>query len=93
MNQSATKKYTKNTDRAGPMNQAELELTAFFRAVTDLFGTEVAELSAKQWLCELEATKDLPDSTREWRWVMVKASAWLANRKKVLSPSTEFATT
>jgi hypothetical protein len=93
MNQSATNKYTKNPDCAGPMNLAERELTAFFRAVTDLFGTEVAELSAKQWLCELEATEALPASTREWRWVTVKASAWLANRMKVLSPSTEFATT
>lgn len=93
MNQSATNKYTKDPDCAGPMNLAERELTAFFRAVTDLFGTEVAELSAKQWLHELEITEDLPASTREWRWVTVKASAWLANRMKVLSPSTEFATT
>jgi len=93
MNQGPTKQDTKNPDCTGSMNLAERELTAFFRAVADLFGTEVAELSAKQWLCELEATEDLPASTREWRWVTVKALAWLANRMTVLSPSTEFATT
>ena len=93
MNLSATNKDTKSPDCAGSMSLAERELTAFFRAVTDLFGTEVAELSAKQWLRELEAAEDLPASTREWRWVTAKALAWLANRTNALSPSTEFATT
>jgi hypothetical protein len=31
---------------------AERELSAFFRAVTDLFGAEQAELSAEDWLRE-----------------------------------------
>jgi hypothetical protein len=73
------------------MSLAERELAAFFHAVTELFGAELAELSAKQWLHELETTEDLPASTREWRRVTAKASAWLSNRINVLLPSTEFA--
>ena len=93
MNQATRNRQPKGPDCADSMNLAERELTAYYRAVTDLFGTEVAELSAKQWLREFEITEDLPASTRDWRWVTVKASAWLANRMNALSPSTEFATT
>ena len=93
MNQVTRSRQPKGPDCADSMSMAERELTAFFRAVTELFGSEVAELSAKEWLRELEATDHVPASTREWRGVTVKAAAWLANRMKVLSPSTEFATT
>lgn len=47
-------------------------------AVTELYGLELAEFAAEEWLGELEATDDLPASTREWRWVTIKASARLA---------------
>ena len=93
MNQAVRAKQLKNPDCADAMSLAERELAAFFRAVTELFGSELAELSAKQWLRELEAAEDLPASTREWRRVTARASAWLANRINVLLPSTEFATT
>jgi hypothetical protein len=46
---------------------AERELSAFFNAVTQLFGSEQAELSAEEWLQELMTVDDLPTSTREWR--------------------------
>ena len=61
------------------------ELTAFFRAVTELFGFEQAELAAADWLRELEEMDRLPDSIRAWQWITVKASIRLANR---LNPST-----
>lgn len=93
MNQAIRNSQPKSPDCADSMSLAERELTAFFRAVTELFGSELAELSAKQWLRELEGTEDLPASTREWRRVTAKAAAWLANRINALSPSSEFATT
>ena len=68
-------------------------LAAFFGAVNELFGSELAELSAKQWLRELEATDHLPASTSEWQTLTAKASIWLANRVSVLSLTAEFATT
>lgn len=65
-------------------NTAERELTAFFKAVMNLFGPEQAELSANDWLNELTATEALPASTREWRAVTLKASARLAARVSAL---------
>ena len=93
MNQATRSRQPKGPDCADSMSMAERELTAFFRAVTERFGSELAELSAKQWMRELEAAEDFPASTREWRRVTARAAAWLANRIKALSPSTEFATT
>ena len=68
------------------MTMAERELAAFFSAVTELFGSEQAELSAEDWLQELMAIKihdmaidDLPASTRQWRQLTVKAAARLAS--------------
>jgi hypothetical protein len=63
---------------------AEQELTAFFRAVMNLFGPEQAELSADDWLNELTATEALPSSMREWRGITLKASARLAARVSAL---------
>jgi hypothetical protein len=57
---------------------AEQELTAFFRTVTDLFGSVLAELSAEDWLHELAATETLPSSAREWRRLTLKAATRLA---------------
>ena len=59
---------------------AERELSAFFTAVTELFGSEQAEASVEDWLCELIACNDLPASTREWRTLTVSAAARLARR-------------
>ena len=93
MNQSATDRQPNHPNCADSMSLAERELAAFFRSVTELFGSEAADLSAKQWLRELEATDHLPASAREWRSVTAKASAWLASRMIASSPSIEFATT
>ena len=73
------------------MSNAERELAAFFGAVRELFGSELAELSAKEWLRELETTDDLPASSPEWRTLTAKASLWLANRVNASSLTTEFA--
>jgi hypothetical protein len=51
------------------MTIAERELSAFFNAVTQLFGSEQAELSAEDWLQELIEIDGLPTSAREWRLV------------------------
>ena len=59
---------------------AERELSSFFNAVKELFGAEQAELSAKDWLRELDAMDSLPASTPEWRSITVKVSTRLASR-------------
>jgi hypothetical protein len=63
---------------------AERELSAFFNAVTQLFGSEQAELSAENWLQD-----GLPSSAREWRSITAKVSTRLASRLNAssLSPS------
>jgi alkylhydroperoxidase/carboxymuconolactone decarboxylase family protein YurZ len=58
---------------------AERELSAFFTAVTELYGPEQAEASAEDWLRELMASDGLPTSTREWRTLTIAAAAQLAN--------------
>jgi hypothetical protein len=80
------------------MTMAQRELAAFFHAVTELFGSEQAEVAAEDWLQELMAIddlriidspinnspiNDLPASTRQWRQLTVKAAARLANRVSV----------
>ena len=59
---------------------AERELSAFFNAITQLFGSEQAELSAEDWLQELIKIDGLPASTCEWRLISAKASTRLAYR-------------
>jgi hypothetical protein len=82
MNQLAINQSSKDhiLDCADVMTTAEQELTAFFRAVVNLFGSELAELSAGDWLNELMTTEALPSSTREWRGITLKASTRLAAR-------------
>jgi hypothetical protein len=70
---------------------AERELSAFFNAITQLFGAEQAELSAEDWLHELIETEGLPTSAREWRLITAKASTRLPNGVNASSRSTEFA--
>jgi hypothetical protein len=57
MNQFALTKPPKNHDLICDdlMTMAEHELAAFFSAVTALFGSEQAEISADDWLQELMA--------------------------------------
>ena len=60
---------------------AELELSAFVGAVTELFGSEQARVSARDWLDESDVMDSPPLSTaRDWRAVTVAASARLAYR-------------
>jgi hypothetical protein len=82
MNQLAINQSSKDhiVDCADVMTTAEQELTAFFRAVVNLFGSELAELSAGDWLNELMTTEALPSSIREWRGITLKASTRLAAR-------------
>lgn len=93
MNQFTINRQTENPVCANSVSLAERELAAFFGAVTELYGSELAEFAVEQWLRELEAIDYLPISAREWRWVTVKASVRLANRMNALSLSTEFAAT
>lgn len=60
---------------------AHLELSAFVGGVTELFGSEQAKISARDWLDESELMDSPPlSTTRDWRAVTVAASARLANR-------------
>jgi hypothetical protein len=71
------------------MTMAERELSAFFNAITQSFGSELAVLSAEDWLRELIETDSLPTSAREWRLITAKASTRLASRVSASSLSTE----
>ncbi len=71
------------------MTLAERGLSAFFNAVTRLFGSEQAELSAEEWLRELIEIGGLPTSAREWRLITAKVSTRLASRVSATSQSTE----
>ena len=68
----------------GLMNLAEREFAAFTRAVTELFGTEQARLSAKDWLDELVSRDSLPGPRNcEWQLVTVAALARLTIRMTI----------
>ena len=81
----------KNSNHPCPdlATMAERELSAFFNAITQLFGAEQAELSAEDWLRELTEIDDLPTSTREWRLITAKASTRIASRVIASPLSTE----
>jgi hypothetical protein len=72
------------------ITMAERELSAFFNAVTQLFGSEQAELSAEDWLHELIEIDGLPTSAREWRLITAKVSTRLPRGVSASSRSTEF---
>ena len=72
------------------MTMAERELSAFFNAVTQLFGSEQSELSAEDWLREVIEIDGLPASPDEWRLITAKVSTRLASRVTASSLSTEF---
>jgi len=78
------------------INMAERELSAFIRAVTELFGPEQARLSTEDWLDESELMDSPPRATsRDWRAITVAASARLANQgtpardRRTLAASTD----
>jgi hypothetical protein len=89
MNQIAINKQPRNHTLVCPdaITMAEHELAAFFRTVTELFGSALAELSAEDWLHELATTETLPTSPREWRRITLKVSTRLAARVKAASIS------
>jgi hypothetical protein len=91
MNSLVRHKPSKNSNHPCPdlVTMAERELSAFFTAITQLFGPKQAELSAEDWLKELIEIDSLPASSREWRLITAKASTRLASRVNASSPSTE----
>jgi len=95
MNPVARYKPSKNSSPrcADFITMAERELSAFFSAVTQLFGSEQAELSAQAWLHELIEIDGLPTSAREWRLITAKVSTRLpggVNASSASSLSVEF---
>ncbi len=76
-----------DADCADLMTMAERELSAFFSAVTQLFGSEQADFAAEEWLHELIEIDSLPTSAREWRLITAKVSTRLPGGIKALSPS------
>ncbi|MGO9307007.1 MAG: hypothetical protein ACLP3R_25440 [Candidatus Korobacteraceae bacterium] len=88
MNPLAPYKLT-NSPCADLMTMAERELSAFFDAVSQLFGSEQAQLSAEDWLHELIEIDGLPTSARDWRLITAKVSTRLAGRVRTSSLSTE----
>jgi hypothetical protein len=91
MNPLAPYKLSRNSNLlcADLIKLAEWELSAFFNAVAQLFGSEQAKLSAEDWLHELIEIDGLPASTREWRLITIKVLTRLASRVSALSLSTE----
>ena len=69
---------------------AERELSAFFNAVSQLFGSEQAEISAEDWLKELIESDVLPSSAREWRLITAKVSTRLPRELNASSLSAQF---
>jgi len=92
MNPLARYKLSRNANPScgDLMTMAERELSAFFNAVTQLFGSEQAELSAEDWLQELIEIDGLPTSAREWRLITAKVSTRLPSGVNTSSLSTEF---
>jgi hypothetical protein len=91
MNPLAAYKPLENSNHPCPdlMKMAERELSAFFNAITQLFGSEQAELSAENWLQELVDVDGLPTSARDWRLITLNATTRLAGRMTASSLSAE----
>jgi hypothetical protein len=81
-----------NSACAEVVAMAERELTAFFAAIKELFGSEQADRSAEDWLRELNATDALPSSIHEWRRITLRVSARTASLVNALSLSSAFQT-
>jgi len=91
MNPHASHNHSKSYDQrcVDLMELAERELSAFFKAVKKLFGSEQAEHSAEDWLLEFRKASGLPASVRELRLITAKVAARLANRVSAPSLSTD----
>jgi hypothetical protein len=91
MNPHTRYKSSRNSNPrcADLMTMAERELSAFFRAVTQLSGAQQAELLAEDWLRELIEIDRLPATPREWRLITAKVSTRLASRVSAWPLSTE----
>jgi len=89
MNPRARYKQSTNSDSGCTdlIRMAEREFSAFFNAVTQLFGSEQADLSAENWLHELLEIDGLPTSPREWRLITAKVTTLLPGGVKASSPS------
>jgi hypothetical protein len=77
-----TKESFSNSICQEQMQMAEHELSAFIGAVKELFGPDQAQLSAVDWLDELEMDIQPGSTSRDWQTVTIAASAQLANRLK-----------
>jgi len=78
-----TKESLSNSICKQQTQMAEREFSAFISAVKELLGPEQAQLSAVDWLDELELMDSQHGPTsRDWRAVTMAASARLANRFK-----------
>jgi hypothetical protein len=78
-----------NPSCADLITMAERELSAYFNAVAQLFGSEQARLSAENWLRQLIEIDALPASIREWRLITARVSTRLASRVNASYLSTE----
>ena|ERR1700733_1406799 len=90
MNPLARYKPSKNSNHhpcPDLVTTAERELSAFFNAVTQLFGSEQAQRSAEDWVQEVIEIDPLPASAREWRLITAKVLPRLASRTRASSPS------
>jgi hypothetical protein len=87
-----TKESFSNSICKKQMQMAEREFSAFISAVQELLGPEQAQLSAVDWLDELELIDRQPRSTkRHWRAITIAASARLANRLNAAPHDRSFA--
>ncbi len=67
-------------------NLAERELSAFIAAVLKQYGPEQAQISAEDWLEELEQLQPpSPCDIKNWRAITIAASARLAERLSVFN--------
>jgi hypothetical protein len=91
MNLIARHEPSKNSNHPCPdlATMAEREFSAFFKAITRLFGPQQAEISADDWLQELIDVDGLPTSARDWRLITLNATSRLASRVNAPSRSTE----
>ena len=81
-----TKESFSNSICMEQTRMAEHELSAFISAVKELHGPEQAQISAVDWLDELDLMDSHRGSTsRDWRAVTIAAAARLANRLNAAS--------
>ena len=75
-----TKESFSNSICKEQMQMAEREFSAFISAVKELLIPDQAQLSAVDWLDELEMDSRPESTSRDWRAVTIAASARLAKR-------------